>query len=300
MENIWEEKHHRIDNQYEHHYIETKNVKWHYVEYGNPNGVPVILVHGLPECWYSWYKVAPLLNQEYRIIVIDNKGQGRSVAYNDNFEWHNIAKEMIEFIDALNIKKFHVVGHDWGSIITSILVGDYPERILSYVRMEADLFQPKDKANTYTKKPQWLIFNNERFGRWFLDKTASNGIFTKICYKSKKVKRVLNPISDDEYAYLTYEFKRENVGINAAKYFLPKNRDMDGMFDKIAFNNFDFPVIALQADSDPSQPKEIFKDIDKCKNVELIWIKDASHFSNLDQPQQVAKAINTVLERVKQ
>jgi pimeloyl-ACP methyl ester carboxylesterase len=51
--------------------------------------------------------------------------------------------------------------------------------------------------------------------------------------------------------------------------------------------------------SDPSQPRYIFEKIPRlCKNVKLKWVTGASHFSNLDQPEQVAEGINLLLRSV--
>jgi pimeloyl-ACP methyl ester carboxylesterase len=291
--------HDNVDKQFNHKQMKASGVNWHYVEFGNPSGPAVLLVHGLPECWYSWHDVIPHLDERYRIIAVDMKGQGRSVSGDDNYEWHHVAAQMAGLMAALGLIKYHMVGHDWGAIITSVLAGDFPEQILSFTRMEADLFPPGENTGMYKKKPQWLLFKNEAFGKWFLRRTARNGRFTRICYKSKRVKRILKPISDEDFAYLTFEFARPGVAEAAAAYFLPRNRDLPALFDKIAYNDFPFPVLQLQADSDPSQPRDIFEKIPQlCKNVKLKWVTGASHFSNLDQPEQVAEGINLLLRSV--
>ena len=38
----------------EHSYIETNGIKIHVVQAGPKSGVPVVLLHGLPEFWYGW------------------------------------------------------------------------------------------------------------------------------------------------------------------------------------------------------------------------------------------------------
>ena len=295
LDTFWH-MHDTLDRLYKHKQLEAEGVAWHYVEFNAESRKVILLVHGLPECWYSWHAVIPFLDQDYRVIAVDMKGQGRSVSNDGNFEWHHVARQLAAFMEKLGIPKYHVVGHDWGAIITSVLVGDYPNRILSFTRMEADLFPLEENSETYKMKPQWLLFKNEFVGKWFLKITAATGLFTRLCYKGKRVRRMLRSISPEDYAYLTYEFARHGVAEAAASYFLPLNRDMEALFDKIAFNDFPFPVMQLQADSDPSQPKELFEDIPKrCKNVQLKWVTEASHFSNLDQPEQVANAINELV-----
>ncbi len=45
----------------------------------------------------------------------------------------------MDLMDALGAGKFFIVGHDWGALISSVMVVDNPQRFLGYVRMEADL-----------------------------------------------------------------------------------------------------------------------------------------------------------------
>jgi pimeloyl-ACP methyl ester carboxylesterase len=94
------------------------------------------------------------------------------------------------------------------------------------------------------------------------------------------------------------EFSRPGVADQVPKYFKTGNWDLDAALDRICKGKFSFPIMILQADSDPAQPVSIFKDVPhECPNVELRWIKNASHFSNLDQPEEVARAINEFVNR---
>jgi len=94
------------------------------------------------------------------------------------------------------------------------------------------------------------------------------------------------------------EFYRPGVAEQVPKYFKTSNWDLEAALDRTCKGKFSFPIMILQADSDPAQPVSIFKDVPhECPNVELRWIKNASHFSNLDQPEEVAQAINEFVNR---
>jgi pimeloyl-ACP methyl ester carboxylesterase len=284
--------HDEIDSQFKHYYVKAGGVNWHYIESGNPDGEVILLVHGLPEGFYSWSKVIPLLNQDYRIIAIDMKGYGRSTSTDTNYDWHHVGDQTLALMDALSIDKFNIVGHDWGAIISSILVGDHPDRILSFIRMEADLFAQEDTTKLYMAKPQWLLFENEWISRLILGDAKW---FINTVYNHK---RMTTKLSDTDRTYFTYEFSREGVSNVIGKYFLVKNRDTNALFEKISENTWSFPVVQVQADSDPAQPLALFDMIpERCQNVELIRITNAGHFSNIDQPQQVADVINQVVSR---
>jgi len=124
----------------------VNGLQWHYVDEGNPNGTVILFLHGLPEGWYSWSKVLPLVDHNYRLIAIDMKGYGLSDKQGPEYNWHTVASQTLDLMSSLGIDKFYVVSHDWGSIIGSVLVSDHPGRILGYVRMEADLIQRKKLA----------------------------------------------------------------------------------------------------------------------------------------------------------
>ena len=47
-------------------------------EDGNPDGPPVVLVHGFPDSHVLWDGVVPLLAERFRIIRYDNRGVGQS------------------------------------------------------------------------------------------------------------------------------------------------------------------------------------------------------------------------------
>ncbi|MGA2490412.1 MAG: hypothetical protein ABSF99_09575 [Anaerolineales bacterium] len=77
--------------------------------------------------------------------------------------------------------------------------------------------------------------------------------------------------------YLVYEFSRQGASDVVPNYFLHKNWDLDTAIGKICSNNFPFPVLQLQADSDPAQPPSIFVDVaTQCPHVQLEWIKTGS------------------------
>jgi epoxide hydrolase 4 len=269
----------------------VNGIKWHYVDEGAPDGQVVLFMHGLPEGWYSWSKVLPLVDHSYRLIAIDMKGYGRSDMQDTDYNWHTVASQTLDLMTSLGVDKFYVVGHDWGALISSVMVSDHPERILGFVRMEADLI-PKGSSGLwgfYRQKPQWLLFQC----RWIATFMMQDpGRFIDMVYP-KRMTTAFNPIDRD---YFVYEFSRPGVAQMNPLYFKHSNWDLGAVTSKICSNTFSFPVLQLQADSDPAQPKAIFADIaGACPNVKLEFITNASHFDNLDQPEQVATAINNFL-----
>lgn len=283
-------QHNAIDAQFNQQDRMVNGIHWHYIDEGNPNGLAILFLHGLPEGWYSWSKVLPLVDHSYRLIAIDMKGYGRSDLQDGDYNWHHVANQTLELMDNLGVEKFFLVSHDWGSIIGSVMVSDHPDHILGFVRMEADLL-PQGNGKTppfsvYLQKPQWLLFQYNWIASFLYQDT---GWFIGAIY----LPRMKTPFNQTDRDYLTYEYFRPGVATINPKYFLTRNWDLGTAIGKICKNNFPFPVLQLQADSDPAQPPSIFGDIAmECPNVRIEWVTNASHFDNFDQPQQVAEATN--------
>ncbi len=280
--------HDALDAEFHHHECVVDGIRWHYVEEGAPDGTPILFLHGLPEGWYSWRYVLPKVDHAYRLIAIDMKGYGRSDLQDEDYDWHHVAAQTLTLMDSLGVKRFFVVGHDWGALIGSVLVSDHPERIQGFVRMQADLI-PKtgdEMWKTYLQKPQFLLFRSNWIATYMM---RDAGWFIDMVYRT----RMNTALAKQDRDYLVYEFSRPGVAEMNPGYFRPRNWDLDTALGKICKNQFPFPVLQLQADGDASQPPAIFADIaSECPNVRIEWITGANHFDNLDQPDQVADAIN--------
>jgi pimeloyl-ACP methyl ester carboxylesterase len=90
-------------------------------------GYPVILIHGFSGTSQGWKNCAvygDLLKAGYTVILIDQRGNGRSdkphtdAAYANDAE----AKDIMGLMKSLNIKQYDAVGYSRGSIITSRLL----------------------------------------------------------------------------------------------------------------------------------------------------------------------------------
>jgi pimeloyl-ACP methyl ester carboxylesterase len=86
---------------------------------GPEDAPPVILLHGFPESHRTWRGLAPLLEDEFRLIMPDQRGYGGSdkpeglEAYDTNL----LIDDIFALADALELDRFSLVGHDWGGSI---------------------------------------------------------------------------------------------------------------------------------------------------------------------------------------
>src|SRR5215475_14425783 len=58
----------------------------HLVETGNPNGRPILFIHGFSQCWLAWSKqLHSDLANDYRLVAMDLRGHGLSEKPRDSY-----------------------------------------------------------------------------------------------------------------------------------------------------------------------------------------------------------------------
>jgi pimeloyl-ACP methyl ester carboxylesterase len=117
-------------------YVETSRIRFRVAERGS--GPPVILLHGFPECAYSWrHQLAALANAGYRAIAPDQRGYGGTDAPAEinAYDQIELAADVVALCDALGIDRAPIVGHDWGAPVAWHAALLHPERVSAVVAL---------------------------------------------------------------------------------------------------------------------------------------------------------------------
>jgi 3-oxoadipate enol-lactonase len=89
----------------------------------------LVLIQGLGFDRTGWDPVARQLKRQFRLVLIDNRGSGRSTVPTDSFTVGHMAADVARVLDAARIPRAHVVGHSLGGMVAQELAVDYPERV---------------------------------------------------------------------------------------------------------------------------------------------------------------------------
>lgn len=97
-------------------------------------GSPVLLMHGIPETHLLWRKVAPVLAQNFTLVITDLRGYGDSSkppggADHFGYSKRAMAQDQVEVMQHVGFPKFAVVGHDRGGRVAHRMVLDHAERV---------------------------------------------------------------------------------------------------------------------------------------------------------------------------
>ena len=115
-----------------------------YAEMGPADGPVVILLHGWPYDIHSYEQVAPALAAKgYRVLLPYARGYGDtrflSASTPRNAEPAALAQDVIDFMDALHIKRAVFGGFDWGARSADIVAALWPERVKALVSVSGYL-----------------------------------------------------------------------------------------------------------------------------------------------------------------
>lgn len=112
-----------------HREIRVDGTTLHVAELGPDDAPPVLLVHGWPQNWWCWSRVAPLLADDFRCVIPDLPGLGWSSAPSDGFGKGELADTLLALLDELGIERVRYVGHDWGAFLGFLIGFRKPERL---------------------------------------------------------------------------------------------------------------------------------------------------------------------------
>ncbi|HEY5052971.1 MAG TPA: alpha/beta hydrolase [Solirubrobacterales bacterium] len=141
-----------------HRDVRVGGVRLHVAEAGS--GSPVVLLHGWPQHWWAWRKVLPELAKQRRVICPDLRGFGWSDAPAGPYELGELAADVVGLLDALELDRVELVGHDWGGYIGFLVCLRAPERIRHYLAMAI--------AHPWVEPPKPSLGALRTFGYQFL------------------------------------------------------------------------------------------------------------------------------------
>jgi pimeloyl-ACP methyl ester carboxylesterase len=102
----------------------------HYVEWGDPQAPPVVLLHGLRSYARTWEPVAAALAGRYRLIALDHRGRGDSDwDPAGDYRTEAYVGDLEQFADTLALSRFALVGHSMGGVNALVYAARHPERV---------------------------------------------------------------------------------------------------------------------------------------------------------------------------
>ena len=273
----------------DHRFVDTGRITLHVAEAGSPEAEPVVLLHGWPQTWYLWRHQIPELAKQYRVLAPDLRGLGWSDAPPDGYDKENMATDVCALLDALELDRVRLVGHDWGGWIGFLLCMRAPERFHRFLALNI--------PTPYASKDPRVFAAMWRF--WYMAVIASpagprlvQGDFVDRLFKRSVKPGALSDAERREFVeslrpperaratqqiyrtFLTREFGRVGAGTyNKRRLTVPT---------KLVFGEDDFAIPKRMVTGDFSRYAD---------SLEVELVPDTGHFIVDERPDLVTRRI---------
>jgi pimeloyl-ACP methyl ester carboxylesterase len=298
-------------------FVKTKNVRMHYLTWGNPSNPVLIWAHGSFLNAYEFLPIADnLANAGFYIIAIDYYGHGLTPIPDHDVSIYHVADDIKFLMDKLKIKKAFIGGFSRGGYISTAFYDAYPGNVLGLVLEDGgsvasntyydklDIQDLNKKAAMFDVKTHnsWDTTYNSEFDAFnaAYDKTAKGNQFPLLAIIKKN-----NAGKWTFYPGLLKLFHLENgkqfldLTLRPAKVPLFAE-SMVIMEPKIIFRNLNVPVLILDPVSkkDPFPVEKENKEL-KAEHPRLITYivyPNTEHNVLFDHPQQFTKNVIAFLK----
>ncbi len=135
-----------------------------WAEYGNPDGVPLVVVHGGPGGGSLPAMRAPYEDARFRIVMVDQRGCGRStphasdpaVGLDTNTTSHLVA-DLERLRAALGIDRWVLAGSSWGVTLSLAYAQTHPTRVLGMILRSVTTYSASELAWVYRDGASHLL-----------------------------------------------------------------------------------------------------------------------------------------------
>lgn len=164
-------------NQLEEKSVKLNNIEINYLE-REGSGPTLLLLHGFSADRNSWIKLAQKLPNDYRLIIPDLAGHGKTKVFGKkHYDFFTQSKHIQALMQYLGHKRYHIAGHSMGGGIALLYSITYCEQIQSLILIDnAGVKAPNPSAfmhqvNTHyqeDKNPLIATTNEQYKKRWSL------------------------------------------------------------------------------------------------------------------------------------
>src|SRR5580692_7558610 len=148
----------------------SQRLRLHYVDWGNPQAPPLLLLHGGRDHCRNWDWVAEALRDEHHIIAPDLRGHGESAwSASGHYTMEGYIYDLAQLIHQQGLAPVDIVAHSLGGNIAIRYAGVYPETVRRLVAIEGLGPSPTQMA---TRSALPIA---ERMQKWVAEQRALSG-----------------------------------------------------------------------------------------------------------------------------
>ncbi|KPK17907.1 MAG: hypothetical protein AMK69_25490 [Nitrospira bacterium SG8_3] len=245
--------------------IKTGDIQTYFEIHGA--GEPLVFIHGLGSSGRDWQFQLPVFTPHFQVITYDVRGHGQTDKPPGPYSVPMFADDLKALLDALEIRKAHIVGISMGGMIALQLTASYP-----------DVVKSQAIVNSWAEHiPENFRQRMALFQRLVLFQAFSMRKIGQIIAKKMFIKP-----EQEEIRQVFIDRWAENHKPS----WMAASRGMLGwsVWDNLGGMNCPSLVIAADEDYTPISTKEKF--VALMPNAELVVIEDSRHATPVEKPEQ--------------
>ena len=277
-----------------HRTVESNGIRLHLVEEGD--GFPVVFCHGFPELWYSWrHQIPALAAAGLRPIALDLRGYGETDKPEalQEYDIQHLVGDLIGVLDALNLEKAVLVGHDWGSFVVWSAAVMHPERVERVVSLNVPyrgrsvVLPPTSVLKQMGNRVAYILFFQEpgrAEARFSSDLTAA----LHSIYDGGAADPAF--LSQEEFQVYLDAFRKGGMS-GPLNFYRNIDRNWETTSD-LADRVVECPCLVVLADKDPVLRPEFAEGMERwLPRLRKEIISDCGHWTQQEKPEEVNRLL---------
>ena len=232
-------------------------------------GTPMVLLHGFPLDHHLWDDIAPLLEDNFDLILPDLRGFGESTTVDSFYAMEDFASDVAGLLDYLGIPKAALVGHSMGGYIALAFARLYPERVsgLGLVASQAAADAPERREGRYKSAAE----------------VADKGIASVVEMMTTKF------TSDPRLQ----EAARQSMERQPPAAYIGALKAMAERVDSTPLlSSIQYPVVIVHGDADALVPIDRAREVKAAvPHAHLVEISGAGHMPMMEAKEETAQAL---------
>lgn len=119
-------------------FVETNELRFHYLEWGKPTNRPIVMLHGMGQTAHSWDFAALALCDRYHIVALDQRGHGDSDwAPNAEYSLSAHQSDITAVLSALGLDDIVLMGLSMGGRNAFTYTADHPAQVAALIVVDS-------------------------------------------------------------------------------------------------------------------------------------------------------------------
>ncbi len=169
-------------------FAEHDGTRIHYRDVGE-GSEPLLLIMGLGGSGDAWWRLLPSLEPRYRLLVVDNRGTGKSDPVRGVLTLRAMVGDVLAVLDHAGVASAHVHGVSMGGMVAQHLALDHPERVRS-------LILGCTAAQARSGQPPWRLLGSSAL-RPLLGPGRSWPVLSRVLYAQRTFEEAPQRIAED-------------------------------------------------------------------------------------------------------